>query len=117
MGARLPCINQHTGMAMTQPDLKTRIKPNLEVKEPSMFRVIYINDEQTSMEFVIDSLMDHFDYSEVQAHDMTLSIHQEGSAVVAVLPYEIAEQKGIEITVKARGEGYPLQIKLEPVDQ
>jgi ATP-dependent Clp protease adapter protein ClpS len=37
-----------------------------------------------------------------------------GSAVVAVLPYEIAEQKGIEITVDARNEGFPLQIKLEP---
>jgi ATP-dependent Clp protease adapter protein ClpS len=34
--------------------------------------------------------------------------------VVAVLPYEVAEQKGIEITVDARAEGYPLQIKLEP---
>jgi ATP-dependent Clp protease adapter protein ClpS len=34
--------------------------------------------------------------------------------VVAVLPYELAEQKGVEITVQARGEGYPLQIKLEP---
>jgi ATP-dependent Clp protease adapter protein ClpS len=33
---------------------------------------------------------------------------------VAVLPYEIAEQKGIEITVSARNSGYPLQIKLEP---
>lgn len=104
-------------MAMAQSDLKTKTKAGVEVKEPSMFRVIYINDDQTSMEFVIGSLVDHFDYSEDQAHDITLSIHQEGSAIVAVLPYEIAEQKGIEITVKARGEGYPLQIKLEPVDQ
>ena len=108
---------QGPGMSMTQPDLKTKVKPNLEVKEPPMFRVIYINDDQTSMEFVIESLIDHFDYSESQAHDMTLSIHQEGSAVVATLPYEIAEQKGIEITVKARAEGYPLQIKLEPTDK
>jgi ATP-dependent Clp protease adapter protein ClpS len=37
--------------------------------------------------------------------------------VVATLPYEIAEQKGIEITVKARAEGYPLQIKLEPTEK
>jgi ATP-dependent Clp protease adapter protein ClpS len=34
--------------------------------------------------------------------------------VVAVLPYEIAEQKGIEVTVQARNNNYPLQIKLEP---
>jgi ATP-dependent Clp protease adapter protein ClpS len=34
--------------------------------------------------------------------------------VVAVLPYEIAEQKGIEVTVQARSNNYPLQVKLEP---
>lgn len=66
------------------------------------------------MEFVIDSLVDHFQYSMDAAEQMTLTIHEKGSAVVAVLPYEIAEQKGIEITISARTAGFPLQIKLEP---
>lgn len=79
-----------------------------------MFKVIYINDNQTSMEFVVGSLIEHFEYTPVTAEKITVDIHDLGSAVVAVLPYEIAEQKGIEITVDARNEGYPLQIKLEP---
>jgi ATP-dependent Clp protease adaptor protein ClpS len=79
-----------------------------------MFKVIYINDNQTSMEFVINSLVEHFDYSTTTAEKITTDIHQAGAAVVAVLPYEMAEQKGIEVTVSARSEGYPLQIKLEP---
>ena len=79
-----------------------------------MFRVIYINDNTTAMEFVIDSLMEHFHYTPEHAEQMTITIHEAGSATVAVLPYEIAEQKGIEITVSARTAGYPLQIKLEP---
>ena len=79
-----------------------------------MYRVIYINDNQTSMEFVIESLIQHFDYTPDTAQQITVDIHQSGSACVAILPYEIAEQKGIEITVSARQEGYPLQIKLEP---
>ncbi len=78
-----------------------------------MFKVIYLNDDTTSMEFVIDSLVKHFEYSEDAAHQITIDIHEQGHAVVAVLPYEIAEQKGIEITVTARTEGFPLQIKLE----
>ena len=45
---------------------------------------------------------------------ITEDIHNAGSAVVAVLPYEIAEQKGIEVTVDARTRDFPLQIKLEP---
>ena len=99
---------------MAQSEVKTRTKINTDVAEPPMFKVIYLNDNQTAMEFVIDSLVTWFNYNEERAEQKTRDIHEEGSAVVAVLPYEIAEQKGIEITVSARNEGYPLQIKLEP---
>ena len=92
----------------------TKTKTNTNIAEPPMFKVIYINDNQTSIEFVIDSLVAHFEYTPDTAERITLDIHESGSAVVAVLPYEMAEQKGIEVTVSARAEGYPLQIKLEP---
>ena len=95
-------------------DTHTRTRPQIDVAEPPMFRVIYINDNTTAMEFVIESLIEHFHYSVEAAEQITINIHESGSAVVAVLPYEIAEQKGIEITVSARTAGYPLQIKLEP---
>lgn len=99
---------------MSQSDTRTRIKPSVSVVEPPMYRVVYINDNQTSMEFVVDSLIEFFDYNQDTAHQITVDIHEEGSAVVAVLPYEIAEQKGVEVTVMARSQSYPLQIKLEP---
>ena len=99
---------------MPQAETGTKIKPNMQLAEPPMFKVIYINDNQTPMEFVIESLIDYFEYTLPTAEKITVDIHETGSAVVAVLPYEIAEQKGIEITVSARSEGYPLQIKLEP---
>lgn len=99
---------------MSNAEIKTRTRTQVEVTEPPMFKVIYINDNQTAMEFVVESLVDHFEYTPATAHKITLDIHEAGSAVVAVLPYEIAEQKGIEITVEARSAGYPLQIKLEP---
>ena len=95
-------------------ETRVKIKPNVQIAEPPMFRVIYINDNQTSMEFVVGSLIEHFEYTPLTAEKITMDIHDLGSAVVAVLPYEIAEQKGIEITVSARTAGYPLQIKLEP---
>ena len=101
-------------MSETVTQTRTTIKPKEELKEPPMFKVIYLNDNQTAMEFVIGSLIEHFDYSPVTAEKLTIDIHEEGSAVVAVLPYELAEQKGIEVTVNARSAGYPLQVKLEP---
>jgi ATP-dependent Clp protease adaptor protein ClpS len=79
-----------------------------------MYRVVYINDNQTTMEFVIESLIEYFNYNAETAERITVDIHEAGSAVVAVLPYELAEQKGIEVTISARSQSYPLQIKLEP---
>ena len=99
---------------MAQSDTRTRIKPSEAVKEPPMFRVVYLNDNTTSMEFVVESLIEYFEYTHETAEQITIDIHEEGSACVAVLPYEIAEQKGVEVTVSARAQNYPLQIKLEP---
>jgi ATP-dependent Clp protease adaptor protein ClpS len=92
--------------------VKTRIKNS--IKEPSQYRVIYINDDKTTMEFVVESLMEYFNYNEEHAMDKTHEIHEQGSSIVAVYSYELAEQKGIEVTLAARSQGFPLQIRIEP---
>ncbi len=99
---------------MPQSETRTRIKPSEAVKEPPLYRVVYLNDNQTTMEFVVESLIDYFDYTTETAEQITVDIHESGSAIVAVLPYEIAEQKGVEVTMLARAQSMPLQIKLEP---
>jgi len=98
---------------MSKTETKIKIKPNLALSEPPLFKIIYINDNVTSMEFVVGSLIDYFNYNQDTAHSITQNIHEEGSAIVAVLPYEIAEQKGIEVTLDARSQGFPLQVKVE----
>lgn len=97
----------------TKIDHLPRIQPKFGTKEPSSYNVIYINDETTTWEFVVESLKIVFNYTEEAAMSMTNQIHEEGSAVVATLPYEIAEQKGVEATIMARSHGFPLQIKIE----
>jgi ATP-dependent Clp protease adaptor protein ClpS len=99
---------------MGQAGTISKVKVDHSIKEPPMFKVIYLNDNQTTMEFVIETLVEFFNYNEQTAQQITVDIHDQGSAVVAVLPYEVAEQKGIEVTVHARSNNYPLQIKLEP---
>lgn len=99
---------------MAQAETRTKIKPSEAVKEPPLFKVIYLNDNTTTMEFVVDSLVEFFDYNPETAEQITIDIHEAGSACVAVLPFEIAEQKGIEVTMSARAQSMPLQIKLEP---
>jgi ATP-dependent Clp protease adaptor protein ClpS len=99
------------------PDTKevtvTKPKVDAKVKEPSMYNVIYLNDEVTSMEFVVTTLIAVFEYDHNVASELAQKIHEQGSAVVATYPYEIAEQKGVEVTLLARQHNFPLQVKLE----
>jgi ATP-dependent Clp protease adaptor protein ClpS len=97
----------------TETVVRTRIEPKLNIPEPPQYRVIYINDETTTQEFVVETLKVIFNYDQGAAEALTMRVHEEGSAVVAVLPYEMAEQKGIEVTMLARNNGFPLQVKIE----
>lgn len=92
-------------------DIKTRTVT--ATKPPHLYKVIYINDEVTTVEFVVETLVVIFNLDRDQAEAITMKIHEDGSAVVAVLPYEIAEQKGIEVSILAKRNGYPLVVKLE----
>ena len=67
----------------------------------------------TPIEWVIEVLVNTFKHSQSSAEALTLQIHSEGSAVVGVYSYEIAEQKSVETTVASRDKGFPLQIRLE----
>ena len=82
-------------------------------KEPSLYKVLLLNDEQTPMEWVIEILMSIFKHSETTAKELTLTIHNEGSGVAGTYTYEIAEQKAIEATNASRDRGFPLQIKVD----
>ena len=95
----------------TSTAVKTRV--NHDLKEPGLYKVIYMNDDATTMEFVVDSLMTVFGHSQETSESLTMEIHTQGRSVVAVLPFELAEQKGLEVTTMARNQGYPLVILIE----
>ena len=83
------------------------------IVEPKKFKVIILNDDHTPMEFVVDVLMNIFNHDESSSEQIMLKIHNDGSAVAGIYPYEIAEQKGIETTHLARQARYPLNVKIE----
>lgn len=101
-------------MAKTQSTTKVKVKPRTDVTPPRNFKVIYINDEITTMEFVVMTLMEIFDHDEESAMVLTQKVHEDGSAVVGVYPFEIAEHKGVQVTVMARANKFPLEVKVEP---
>ena len=98
-------------------DSSTKITNKIEIREditpPNMYNVIFMNDNVTTADFVIVALMTIFGYEEGSAVDLMQKIHNEGSAVVAIFPYELAEQKALETTLLARNNNFPLMVKIE----
>ena len=101
-------------MANTDLDVVIDEKIKVEISEPKRYKVIFLNDDKTPIEFVIELLMTVFKHTEDTAKEITLKVHNEGSAVVGIYTFEIAEQKGVEATNVARAAGFPLQIKVDP---
>ena len=95
--------------------LEVEIDEKIEnlLKEPSKYNVIFMNDDATPMEWVVDLLMTIFKHTQSSSVDMAMEIHTNGSGVVGTYSYEIAEQKTLEATSLSRDNGFPLQIKLE----
>ena len=98
---------------MADLGVKTLTKDKLKLKEPDKYDVVFVNDDVTTVEFVIKVLKNIFHKTTEQAVELTTHIHEKGKGVVGTYLYEIAEQKGIETTVLARDEGYPLQVKVQ----
>lgn len=100
-------------MSNVDLDVKINEKIKKKVKEPNLFKVIFLNDDKTPMDFVVSLLVELFKHSEETAYAITMKIHEEGSGVVGIYSYEIAEQKSIEATVLSRDNGFPLRVKVE----
>lgn len=96
-------------------DLDVKIDEKIKIKfdEPSKYKVIFLNDDKTPMDFVVSLLVELFKHSDETAHALTMKIHDEGSGVVGVFSYEIAEQKALEATGLCRENGFPLRIRVE----
>ena len=94
-------------------NIQTLTKEKTKLDEPSLYDVIFINDNITTQEFVVRVLKQIFNKSQEQAEAIMKKIHNDGQGTVGSYVHEVAEQKGIETTLLARQEGMPLQIKVK----
>lgn len=99
----------------TSPELTTRVTPITSMAPPPEYKVIFLNDDVTTVEFVVDLLISLFHYEISAAEELTIKIHSAGEATVAVLPYELAEQKVYETKIVAKNSGFPFNVKIEPI--
>ena len=99
--------------AKSSPNVVTAVKEKIRVKEPDRYRVVFINDDFTPMEFVMTLLMDIFHHPEEPAKEIMLKVHTEGKGIAGVYFFEIAEQKATESMTVSRTAGFPLQVEVE----
>lgn len=97
----------------TDLNVELEKKRKLKIKTPNDWKVIFVNDDTTPMDFVISALTTIFHHGPEAAYDIMMQIHEEGSGVAGVYTFEIAEAKSVETTDMARSNGFPLLVKIE----
>ena len=94
------------------PKVLIKLKKNktqVKIKKPDFYDVILLNDDFTTMEFVVKVLQLFFNMTKSKANKIMLKIHNDGSAICGVYPYEVAETKVIEVINFAKQNQYPLK--------
>jgi ATP-dependent Clp protease adaptor protein ClpS len=83
------------------------------LQEPSLWKVLLLNDDYTPMEFVVQLLESVFDKSPAEAYRIMMKVHVEGRGLCGVYPFEIAETRVTTTEELARQSGFPLKAVME----
>ncbi len=102
-------------MADRQERTDGAVKERVDTKkqEPRQFKVILLNDDYTTMEFVVRVLESVFQKSPAEAYRIMIQVHQGGRGMAGVYPWEVAETKVDTVTSLASEAGYPLRATIE----
>lgn len=84
-----------------------------ETKKPELFKVLLLNDDYTTMEFVVWVLQEVFHHDEASAMQIMLHVHRSGIGVAGVYPREIAETRVAQVEALARRHEFPLRCSIE----
>ena len=87
-----------------------------ELKKPSMYQVILLNDDYSPMEFVVEVLETFFYMNREKATQIMLAVHTQGQAVCGVYPRDIAETKMMQVNEFSRHNQHPLLCQVQAAD-
>ena len=101
-------------VAETEVAPKVRREAQLKAQRPPMYNIIIFNDDYTPMEFVINIMTEIFHYDYNKAASITLAIHEQGQAICATFPKDVAETKADKVVSRARASDHPLLCVVRP---
>lgn len=96
-----------------EPSIVTIEKNKVKTKKPKHYKVILFNDDYTTMEFVVEVLMDIFNKKIEEATKIMMDVHEKGRGIAGVYPYDIAVTKVSIAMAFAEEEGFPFKLSIE----
>ncbi|MBN8550480.1 MAG: ATP-dependent Clp protease adapter ClpS [Deltaproteobacteria bacterium] len=100
------------GKQKTEGGVDTVTRDDTKIHKPKLYKVFLINDDYTTMDFVVSVLESIFKKSPAEALQIMLHVHQRGQGLCGVYPREIAEAKVHQVHERARAEGHPLRCQM-----
>jgi ATP-dependent Clp protease adaptor protein ClpS len=85
----------------------------VEIKEPKKYKVYLLNDDYSTMDFVIEVLTTIFRKTQEEATKIMMNVHHNGKEVCGVYTYEIASTKVVQVKNAAKQKGFPLKAVME----
>ena len=96
-----------------QTDGAVKERVNVQKKDPTLYKVVLLNDDYTTMAFVMHVLETVFQKSPAEAYRIMMQVHLNGSGITGVYPWEVAETKVETLTTMARHAEFPLRAAIE----
>jgi ATP-dependent Clp protease adaptor protein ClpS len=102
-------------MSAERPESAGQIaeKERQETREPALYKVLLMNDDYTTMDFVVHVLERVFHKSRAEATQIMLHVHKRGSGLCGVFTREVAETKVAEVHELAARNKFPLKCRME----
>jgi ATP-dependent Clp protease adaptor protein ClpS len=112
-------LSQQQNPNRAEPIGKLRLdlleKDEVKAKRPSLWNIVFYNDDYTSMDFVVFVLTKVFHRSTEDALALTFTVHTQGKGIAGTYTFEVAEQKQCEVLLMAKIEEHPLRVEVERV--
>ena len=96
-----------------KPGVDLLEKYEVKSKRPSMWNIVFYNDDYTSMYFVVFVLTKIFHRSTEDALALTLAVHTQGKGIAGTYTFEVAQEKQCEVLLMAKIEQHPLRVEVE----
>ena len=94
-------------------EIEIELNDELDLQEPKEYKVFLLNDDFSTMDFVIDVLVKVFRKSVDEASVIMINIHNNGKEICGTYSYEIAGTKVAQVKAMAREKGFPLKATME----